>query len=246
MLRLLTLNLRADANRWEERFPMIINALTQANADIIGLQEVRLSIEQHILIANALNQSSQDNYSHHLCMDWYEPHILANAFLTRIPIIEHERLELPDGYRTAQRILIDVNNQQINIVNTHLHHKPYRDETIRLRQIQTIFEWIARFNKPFVLMGDLNARPDSETIQFAKTKLQSAYEIFHGCEPDSTFPTPLRLDENLSSRTIDYILCDKGFQIKNCQLIGTQAHPIDDSLYLSDHFGLVADIMCNH
>jgi len=242
MVRVATLNLRSNANRWDERFPMIVDSLIKTNADVIGLQEVRLKIEQHQLIADAMNAKNNTFYTPFLCEDWYEPHILANAFLVRIPVIEHERIELPEGYRTAQRVLIDVGGQPTNIVNTHLHHKPYRDEKIRYRQMETILSWMDNFTYPFVLMGDMNARPYSETIALAFKQLQSAHKTVHGSEPSVTFPTPLRASEKLTPRAIDYILYDDAFVVQDCKLVGGEAHPDDDTLYLSDHFGLVANL----
>ncbi|MEO1288015.1 MAG: endonuclease/exonuclease/phosphatase family protein [Chloroflexota bacterium] len=209
----------------------------------MGLQEVRLKVSQHQLICDALNQHMKSKYKPFLCKDWYDPHILANAFLTRIPVIEHERIELPEGFRTAQRVLIKIDEQTINVVNTHLHHKPYRDEVIRLKQLDYILNWIEPQGHPTILMGDLNARPDSTTIQRAKGWFQSAYEAIHCAEPDVTFPSPLRADENLTPRTIDYILCDEEFTIKACQLIANQPADHDTTLYPSDHFGLVAEIV---
>lgn len=243
MVRVATLNLRSNANRWNERFPFVIDTLLRVNADVIALQEIRIKIEQHNIIADALSQKSGQEYQAFLCEDWYDPHILANAFLTRIPVIEHERIELPEGFRTAQRILIEVNGQNVNVVNTHLHHKPYKDESIRLEQMGYILNWMDARGRPFMLMGDMNARPDSETVKLAKNGLQSAYEVIHGSEPDATFPTPLRAEENMTSRTIDYIFCEAQFKVKDCQLIGTRPASNDEMLYCSDHFGLMAEII---
>lgn len=242
MIRVATLNLRGTANRWEERFPLVVDTLLNADADVIALQEIRLKVDQHELICDALNQQSEYQYTSFLCEDWYEPHILANAFLSRIPVTEHERIELPEGFRTAQRILVDIGDTPVNIVNTHLHHKPYRDEVIRLQQLNCILSWINSHEHPAILMGDLNARPDSETILLAKEHFHSAYELFHGTEPDVTFPTPLRADENLTPRTIDYILYDAMFRVSECDIIANQAAETDATLYPSDHFGLVAEI----
>lgn len=242
MIRIVSLNLRADANRWEERFPLVVQALLEANADIIALQEIRLKIEQHTLLADALNQHNEHHYQAHLCEDWYEPNILGNAFLARIPVIEHERIELPNGFRTAQRLLLEREGQAINIVNTHLQHKPYRNECIRLEQMNYILAWIKSYKTPFILVGDMNANPESETINFAKEHLQSAYEAIHGIEPDLTFPTPLRAEENMSPRVIDYIFCDDNFVVEDCELIGTRPATDDETLYISDHFGLVAEL----
>ena len=53
-MRLLTLNLRQDLDRWPERLPLVVAALAEADADVIALQEVALPIEQDELLAEAL------------------------------------------------------------------------------------------------------------------------------------------------------------------------------------------------
>ncbi|MEL6524664.1 MAG: endonuclease/exonuclease/phosphatase family protein [Chloroflexota bacterium] len=242
MLTVATLNLRASANRWEKRFPLVVDTLRQTDAAIIALQEVRINIEQHQLLANTLNTQYDTDYSAYLCEDWYDPHIMGNGFLTSVPVLEHERMELPEGYRTAQRILVEIDGQPINIVNTHLHHKPYRDESIRLKQVKHIFDWLADYPQPIIFMGDMNARPESETVLTIKKCLQSAHETVHAKEPAITFPTPLRTGEGISARTIDYIFCDKRFDVQACAVIGKRHAPDDDTLYPSDHFGLCATI----
>jgi endonuclease/exonuclease/phosphatase family metal-dependent hydrolase len=242
-VKVATLNLRADANRWQERLPLVVEVLLACDADVIALQEVRLNIDQHNQVQSALNaQINGMPYEVFLCVDWYEPNILANAFLVRIPVLEEERIELPQGYRTAQRILVEEDGALFNIINTHLHHKPYRDERIRLPQMRVLLEWLREHNTSAILMGDLNADPTSATILEAKELLKSAYETVHGAEPDVTFPTPLR-HETLKSRCIDYILYSRDLGCRSAKLIGSASHAQDKTLYPSDHYGLTADII---
>lgn len=241
-MKLITLNLRADADRWDERLPLILEILTRVQPDIVAFQEVRLKIQQAHLIADALNTCmSHDKYHVHLCEDWYEPHILANGFLSRVPVLEHERIELPQGFRTAQRITVLMGKTHVNIANTHLHHKPAREETIRLPQMKCLLDWLLPLKTPLVLMGDMNARPDTATVALAKQYFTSAYEQQHGCEPASTFPTPLRTDKVLAPRTIDYIFVHD-LTITAARLIANEADADDATLYPSDHFGLYAEV----
>ena len=234
---------RCPLNRWAERYPLVVDHLHTLQADVIALQEVRINIGQHILLRDALNNLTETEYDAHLCEDWYNPPILANAFLTRIPVIEHERIELPEGFRTAHRILIDIDGTRINIANTHLHHKPLLDECIRLPQLRAIRTWLGTQQDTSILMGDLNAQPQSETIQEAQNWLSSAYHFIHGKEPDQTFPTPLRQSEDLIARTIDYILVDESvIAVHDAGVLGNLPHPNDETLYASDHFGLWADV----
>ncbi len=238
-----TLNLRADADRWEDRFSLVVDSLLACDADVIALQEVRLRIDQHLLLQEALNQQAAGQpYEVFLCADWYEPHILANAILSRLPVLEAERIELPEGYRTAQRVLVAEEGELLTIVNTHLHHKPARSEQVRLPQMRIILEWLHEQNTPAILMGDLNAAPDSATILEAKRVLCSAYESVHGTEPNLTFPTLLRR-ETLRPRCIDYILHSPSLTCTAAGLIANVPHPDDETLYPSDHYGLTANVI---
>lgn len=241
-MKLITLNLRADADRWGERFALVVAALHAAQPDVIGLQEVRLRIQQAHRLADALNaQQPAQPYSVHLCEDWYDPHILANGLLARVPVLAHDRVELPHGFRTAHRIAVKLGDVRIHIANTHLHHKPYRAETVRLPQMQHLLDWLLPLDTPLVLMGDMNARPDTPTIALAKRHLVSAYAQHHGSEPAATFPTPLRTDKVLAPRTIDYIFV-RDVAVTAAQLVANQPHPADATLYPSDHVGLCATI----
>jgi endonuclease/exonuclease/phosphatase family metal-dependent hydrolase len=240
-VKIATLNLRATANDWEARFPLVVDALAQTDADVIAVQEVRINVAQHKQLAQALTHGAP--YTPYLCEDWYEPHILANAILSRLPIIEHERVELPQFFRTAQRIMLEIAGQKINIANTHLHHKPYRNEVIRLEQMRFLLDWLNECQTPYILMGDMNATPASETVQFAKRKLKSAYEVLHGTEPTVTFPTPLRSGENITPRTIDYIFCTPELRVQAAHRMADTPHPENPLLYPSDHFGLYSEII---
>lgn len=242
-MKVATLNLRADADRWPERCPMVVQALLECDADVIGVQEVRLRIDQHLQVQRELNARTPHHpYEVFLCVDWYEPHILANGILSRLPVLEAERIELPEGYRTAQRVLVAEDGELLTIVNTHLHHKPYNDERVRLPQMRIILEWLHEQNTPSIVMGDLNADPTSATMLEAKRVLHSAYEAVHGAEPSQTFPTPLRR-EQLKSRCIDYILFSDSLECTAAAIIADAPHPQDDTLYPSDHYGLTANII---
>ena len=243
VIKVVTLNLRYTANRWQERFPMIVDLLHAEQADFIGLQEISLKVQQAHLIQGALNYLNPDKpYKLRVADDNFQPAILANAILSRYPIIEHERLCLPNNFRTAQRIVVQINETMVTLANTHLHHKPYNDESIRLPQMKALVDWLnVQTCDRVILMGDFNARPESETVDYARQSFQSAYEAMHGSEPEKTFPTPL-IDNNFKPRTIDYIFYSADrLQVTHAKLVGNQAHPDDVMLYPSDHFGVCAE-----
>jgi len=243
VIKVLTLNLRFTADRWQERFPMIVDLIHAEQPDFVGLQEVALKVQQAHLIQGALNYLNPSNpYKLRVANDTFEPAILANAILSRYPIDKHERICLPLNFRIAQRITVGIDETTLIIANTHLHHKPYRDETIRLPQMQAVVDWLNQ-NETYttILMGDFNARPDTETVAYANRYFQSAYATAHGCEPEKTFPTPL-INKDYKPRAIDYIFYhNRHLQVKQAKLVANQPHPSDTTLYPSDHFGICAE-----
>ncbi len=242
-MKIITLNLRFTADRWQERFPMIVDLLHDEQPDFVGLQEVALKIQQAHLIQGALNYLNPSTpYKLRVADDTFEPAILANAILSRYPITEHERICLPVNFRVAQRITVEVHGMPVTIANTHLHHKPYRDETIRLPQMQAVVDWLVHTSDhPTILVGDFNARPETETVAYARQYFQSAFASIHGLEPEKTFPTPL-INKDYKPRAIDYIFYrNRHLQVNHAKLVGNQPHPLDTSLYPSDHFGIYAE-----
>jgi endonuclease/exonuclease/phosphatase family metal-dependent hydrolase len=247
-MKILTLNLRHDSSRWPERAPLIVDELAREAPDVIALQEVALSIKQaHFLVDQLHARLPQSQYWVHVAkkQGWWPNPKEGIGFLSGLPVIEHKRLKLPGGERVAQRIRVEFQGQPLDIVNTHLHHRPHDRETTRLPQAKHLLKWMfdnAPPDRRWILVGDLNATPDSSTIAKIAERLTSAYAAVHGTEPDFTAPTPL-VAVSSGPKTIDYIFFDPArLRVEEVRLIGTQPHPDDPTLYASDHFGLVATL----
>jgi endonuclease/exonuclease/phosphatase family metal-dependent hydrolase len=244
-MKIATLNLRHNQDRWDERFRLVVDCLHRSEADVIGMQEVYIPIRQAHLIADALNVRTPDQpYSVWMEPKWgEEAEIEGIAILSRLPVLEHERLELPEGERVAQRIAVEVDGVRINIANTHLHHRPIEEETIRLPQMRALLDWMfSRASSRWLLTGDMNALPDTSTILLANEHMKSAYFSVHGLHP-ITFPTPLVYATRGDFRAcIDHIFFDGALRATNAQIIGDETPPDDPTLCASDHFGLAADL----
>ena len=247
-MKILTLNLRHDADRWDNRFPLVISEILKTDPDIIAFQEVSLLIKQATLIVKELIMITGDHYKLFLASKWGAFPDEGIAFVTKLKVIEHQILNLPIGGRVAQCIRIRESGCLIDIVNTHLHHLPQNNELFRMEQTKYLLNWIfERKNQVSgtILVGDFNATPSSTTINIIKQKLISAFYAVHGEEPTLTFPTPL-VDQGgvwHSARTIDYIFCTPtSFVMHDVQLAFTHAHTEDKSLFPSDHYGLFAEL----
>jgi endonuclease/exonuclease/phosphatase family metal-dependent hydrolase len=238
-MRVLTLNLRHNADRWEERFPLVVEALQTHNPDVIAFQEVWLPIQQ----AQRIIAELHDTYHLFIAPKQGSASNEGIALATRYPVLQHESLNLPEGERVAQRLTITVNQQTVCVANTHLHHLPQDDESIRLPQMQLLKEWLATIDGPLIVTGDMNAFPESTTISAIRQRLASAYEHVHGKEPEKTFPTPLVAEYFPNAAfTIDYIFFSAdSLRVSDARIVAEQPHPVDPTLYPSDHYGLLAD-----
>jgi endonuclease/exonuclease/phosphatase family metal-dependent hydrolase len=241
-VKVLTLNLRHEQDRWPERFPLVVDVLRAENADVIGLQEVSFNIRQAHLIADALNADGRTQpYQVYVEAKWRDDLDEGVGVLTRLPAAIYERIDLPEGGRVAQHIGVEVGGQILHLINTHLHHRPMENESIRYPQMLALLAKMfgdETKNLPWILCGDLNSLKESETIQEALKWMNPAHS-----DTTATFPTPLRAGEYPKGLAlmIDYILYTSShFRLLEARRTADNAHPDDPTLYPSDHYGLVA------
>jgi endonuclease/exonuclease/phosphatase family metal-dependent hydrolase len=240
-IKVLTLNLRHNSDRWPERIPLVVDTLKGQSPDVIGLQEVWLSMQQAELIVNQLNAGTDRPYSVFTASKWGEELVEGIAMVSRLPVVAYEHTNLPLTSRIAQRLRVMVDDQPVDIVNTHLHNHPECDESIRLPQMEHILHWMFEREGDcrWILMGDMNAQPGSSTIQAAARHFKSVLPT-----GVVTFPAPLRAREYPagSDIQIDHILyCESRLQLLNGAVVAQQTHPDDPTLSASDHYGIVAE-----
>src|SRR5258708_30468078 len=94
-IRVLTLNLRYNNDRWQERLPLILDTLVTESPDVIGLQEVCLPIQQAGVIADALNVRTEHLYSVFTGQQWGEDLDEGIAMLSRLPVRGSDQPNLP-------------------------------------------------------------------------------------------------------------------------------------------------------
>ncbi|XP_077992074.1 uncharacterized protein LOC144446195 [Glandiceps talaboti] len=154
--------------------------LAQSDADIVGLQEVRFTLEK----GGKLGPSQV----HHLSLALpsyqfvYQPAMtyLENIFgrveeglavFSRFPIISHDFILLhrnasdPDDFH--QRICLHAEVEipvfgKLHVFVTHLS----LSEKARDRSVVEIWEFMSQFSGPAILVGDLNADSQSRAIKF--------------------------------------------------------------------------------
>lgn len=237
LLRVATFNIWHDAGDWAARRPLLVQALREADADVIALQEV-LQDEANGLpnqaetIAQALG-----GYSVHFTSTNPPdaPRRYGNAILSRLPVTEEAsvRLKPLNDHRTALRVRVALRGHTVDVANTHLAWQPDAGP-IRARQIDHLLGWLPRDGVPLILMGDFNAELDDLGLAaIAASRFASAL-------PPGTAPTTLNTAKGHSPRVIDHVFMERRwFAPVGARMIGDRP---TDGEYPSDHFGVVAQI----
>lgn len=246
-MKVITLNIRHNVDRWEERLPLIAEKLIEEKPDIVAFQEVETEIMQAQLIADNINQAfGEELYSE---KSFPRPNRTEGlAFLINrrsVHVIGYSVLMLQEGNRIAARALLEWNRIPFAITNVHLHDKPTDNESIRFEQAKEILDWL---DHPGILLGDFNTEPESITIQQIRNHFLSASQSYWGKEPKSTYPTPLRKQQDfiIKPKMVDYIFFDqKQFQVTKAKIIFNESSPTDPILYPSDHVGILAEFEFN-
>lgn len=254
-MKIVTFNLRCDVeidkeNRFRNRKGLILEKIDTERPDVIGFQEMtppmREFLIKHLPDYVFLGRSrTADFKGEHTDIayrkDTYDVVGLDFFWLSPTPYIPGSRYEVQSNcprITTCAMLRRISDNKVFRVVNTHLDHI---GEPARVLGMKQIMEYIAEQNKkfdlPFFLMGDMNALPDSECIQYCKTFEDAKAIELTDCITDYTYHAYGTINENYK---IDYIFCDE----KTAQSKFTVAKWDDCSygLWISDHFPICCEI----
>jgi endonuclease/exonuclease/phosphatase family metal-dependent hydrolase len=162
-LKVLSWNVWVDGD-----FEKISQFLKEKDADILGLQEIR--DDKEIDISGFLKDLGYFCVCSPIQQSWDQRKFkLGPAVFSKFPIINSETYilssqELPEkNKRAAARADIKVKNKILHIFSTHLEHthqKPNEEQDDQAKRLTKILP-----NENTILMGDFNARPDSNAIK---------------------------------------------------------------------------------
>ncbi len=262
LLRCLTLNLWGTEGPMDVRMRVIEQGLRALRPDVIALQEVReipgKVPNQAATLASALGMDHVFAIATPLAAGTE-----GLAILSRAPIEGTIMTELPHARRDDRRILFSArlatDSGLVWVSTTHLH---YRLGHGKQREDQVLAVDASLANRetdaPQILMGDFNARPESDEIRFLcglttlagrRTFFQDAWALSHPDEPGWTWASSNPYTERLAflqpDRRIDYIFVsarqgDGRGAISGCRI--ALDRPTRAGVYASDHFALVADV----
>jgi endonuclease/exonuclease/phosphatase family metal-dependent hydrolase len=245
--KVLTLNTWQKCGPWEERWQAIVQHLEVYQPDVIAFQEL-FDTEWRDRIAQRTG-----------CPFVAEPPPSSSGLvlLSRLPIVASavHTFAASSPLETYCRYLLWAElawrGGNIHVFNTHLSWMP-EDNGTRLAQVQEILHYLEakRDRQPVLLLGDLNAPPESREIRWL---LESAklVDTFAAANPSECGFTWARKNHftsqqqpNLPDRRIDYILAageDLVSGLSSCRLVFDTAG--EPGIFPSDHFGVLAEFV---
>lgn len=139
-------------------------------------------------------------------------------------------------YRICSYVILKEKQTGLEFVvfNTHLDHV---SDTARINGIGVVLDKIAQFGSlPAMIMGDFNAKEDSETYRSAT---ENFLDVKHQTDNTDSGCTYQDWGTQLDRECIDYIMISKaGFKVNSYHIVRNTY----DGVYPSDHFPICASL----
>lgn len=257
-LKVVTINLLSDLERWGERRELLAAELSALQPDLVAVQEVALPENTAAWLGSRLGmqvfmqpKTGQGGETEGI------------AILSRLPVESADWLDLGSQDRVAQRVRVRHAEQELIFTNGHFYLHPGAVPE-RRRQVERLLDWLAPCEgQGIIVCGDFNCPPECEEIALMHRKFTSAFSAAWGHEPVYTMPTPLKrpLLNKLTSvfgflsdlhpaylrpwvhATLDYIFVSPQIQVLAAGLAFNNPAPHDPALFASDHYGLYAELV---
>ena len=222
---------------WFYRAELIAEEVAAVSPDIVGFQEVTFIHQSYLErimqgYANAMAYRDEFVLSEGCPIfyrtDKYELVEEGSFWLSETPEVMSKSWGSAH-YRIAVYVLLRdrASGEEIAVFNAHLDHE---SEQARINGIKVVLDKIAELgDMPAILLGDLNAEPDSETLKSAYESFDDSALIANEADSGATFHA---WGENLDRERIDYILVTKGDAVVYEYRIVDNLHGKE---YASDH-----------
>ena len=222
---------------WFYRADLILDDIDSVHPDIIGFQEatfVHYDYLKRVMAGYDSEMAYRDNFilSEGCPIFWrtdrYEKIDSGSFWLSETPEVMSKDWG-SEHYRICVYVILKdlTTGKEFAVFNTHLDHT---SDLARINGIKVVLDKITEFGDiPAYLMGDLNAKEDSETIQSTKDSFDDAYKI---AEKSDDSPTFHGWGEAADPRRIDYIMISKGdAEVSEYAVIDN----LHGDIYSSDH-----------
>ncbi|QEV09662.1 poly(A) polymerase [Streptomyces prasinus] len=244
-LRVLTWNTlwdRYDSDRIDtaRRRPLLLSALADADADVIALQEVEAGLLALLLRAPWIRAG----YTLGAAPGGKDVEDSGLLLLSRLPVREAGRHAL-GPHKAVTAVTVETGSGPLVVATTHLSSDHSPDGPARRQaELGRLAEGLGGVDGDLILVGDFNDGGDGPA---AALGLRDAWTEVHG--PGDRTPTfdpgvnPLAAVSSLSGRAsrLDRIfLRTERLRATGASLRGDS--PAADGLYVSDHYGVEADL----
>jgi endonuclease/exonuclease/phosphatase family metal-dependent hydrolase len=273
-LRVLTINIWNRQGRWEDRLRLLQKGIADLDPDVIGVQEVihRPNVDplgihcQARALADAWSAAGgprKVEVSFGPAFTYESGDQFGNAVLSRFPLYDAQTFALPGSdARSLHFARVETSFGPLPFFVTHLSWK-FDEGYLREGQVRGIADALPRVHAagdlPAVLVGDLNAAPDTTEIRFltGKHALDGRSVFFTDCfdrvgeGPGFTFDPPRNPHAALTfeaPRRIDYVLCqgpdDRGRGLPiSARVVLCEVHRDEvGELAPSDHYGVLSEL----
>lgn len=260
-IKIASFNLKHDSpfarkNTWFYRRELISELIRQSNAAIIGVQELLPSMREDIM-ARLSGRYSIRGFGRNKRMGDEQSAILLKNDDVKVSfdkvfwLSKHpEKLGSRAYYAVFPRICtvceayVEELGTKVRVFNTHFDHIC---GMARVLSVRIILQYMHELNQteklPTVLMGDLNAKPNSKPIRilaenlhdYDDLRLTSIWENFTQAE---IFNTYHGFKGKRKGDPIDYIFFSEEFELEDAYIDQTSF----DGRYPSDHYPLVATL----
>lgn len=215
---------------WDYRLRQIINAIVEADADIICLQEVEI---------NTFNQDYVTIFTNGYKCVGHEINDKRTSPIGNFVFWKSSKFDVTEFINTSCANIItlkdSVTNEQIKLANVHLRAGMFKPDSIKTRVSQ--FKSICK-NKPDIICGDLNDNfsNNPELVELIDGHKYVIHNNYHTC---------YTYDKNMN----DFLWCFDNIltlsnvfnvKIKKCPSLKNKKIPDDDNP--SDHLPLMINL----
>lgn len=253
--KVMTYNIRYDSpddklNNWEHRKLEVVNLINYYEPEIFGVQEGLARqlkyLDQHLVnytrIGVGRDDGKQKGEFSPIYYDTNKFTLLHGSTFwlsnkdDRVSVGWDASMERICTYGVFQH---KMSQQKILVFNTHFDHKGQKARRMSSKLIVKKMREINIDNDPIILMGDLNAEPDTRPIQILKKEFDDGAAL----APNGIYGpmgTYTGFKKNvIAERRIDYIF------VKNLKV--SKYRHIDDKMknnnYLSDHLPVLIELI---
>jgi endonuclease/exonuclease/phosphatase family metal-dependent hydrolase len=243
-MKVLTLNTWQKSGPWQERWRVVVEGMRHYQPDVIAFQEV-FDADWRDTIAN------RAGYPYRAVP---APTASGLVLLSRVPIFASELyvLSTRSPFENYNRYLlwaeIAWQGGALHLFNVHLSWQP-QDQVTRRAQVREACRHVSeKRGAARLLMGDLNATPDSEEIRWllSESKFVDTFAAMNpshaGITWDRRNPFTCEQKPATPDRRIDYILAAGDplvSSLLSCRVVFNE--PDANGIFASDHYGVLAE-----